>query len=208
MSIDIFEFMKDVARWSYDNGWQYNGQSWDAYRGHVYARGNYLVMLNQKQGTVVLHYEDGKPRELWSGQINERDEFDRLVQFLKDYDQQYRVQHNLHPTYDYERDLLREYHERILQSKLPRGDVGTINGFEAAVAILRGVATSSREAAPHERAVAVLVDLIQRSLQGFGSAYPSEEHLRSWVERYGPTEPGANATTWALEYVRYVKSDG
>ena len=107
MSIDITLFTRGT-RWSYDNGWPYQGQYWDAFNGPHFAKEDYLVLLNEKQGTVVLHLDHGLTTQIWSGQIADRADFDKMIESLASYEKAYREKKGIDPSYDYELEYIRK----------------------------------------------------------------------------------------------------
>ncbi len=92
------KYAREQDKWIYDNGWSYKGEHFSAYRLERFDKveaGNlveYLVMLSDDENsnkTIVLHGEDLKLHELWSGFVNSQDDYQAMMsaanKFIEEY---------------------------------------------------------------------------------------------------------------------------
>ncbi len=109
-SVDIFPFTA-TTYWSYDNGWSYQEQSWSAYAGPYFGNRNNLVMLNNEDCTVVLHYIGHHPPvELWRGHILNVDDFEILVDHIECYRRRYCELNGIDPWQNFEQEIVAAQH--------------------------------------------------------------------------------------------------
>jgi hypothetical protein len=90
------EYAGQTGGWAYDNGWRYAGE----YFGAVYIGGKFgeteadcLLMLregDQPGRTVILHKHARQLVDIWSGQVQTKPDFDRMMQEVREYAQGYR----------------------------------------------------------------------------------------------------------------------
>ncbi len=113
MSIDIFKLSQD-SKYAYDNGAGYGDdpdEHFDLYAGPCFGRENHLSIYNGRTRTVAVHWIGKEKKDLWEGQIENELDFQRLMVSLDQYERAYRAASNLHPTHNYEEDVIREQHD-------------------------------------------------------------------------------------------------
>jgi hypothetical protein len=95
------EYAYRLGGWAYDNGWRYKGEFFGAaYVGEVFegaksGEQNYLLMLrdgNTPDRTIILHKTGDQLNELWSGQVETKDDFDNMMNIINTYIKQYKSQ--------------------------------------------------------------------------------------------------------------------
>jgi|GEM_PF-544429 len=112
MSIDIYK-LSQTSKYAYDNGAGYGNdldEHFDLYAGPCFGRENHLSICNGQSRTIAVHWIGSEKKELWQGQINNELDFQTLITLLDDYEREYRAVNKLHPTHNYEEDVIREQH--------------------------------------------------------------------------------------------------
>ncbi len=75
------KYAKEIG-WVYDNGWDYEGESWESYAGPDGFR--YVQMLRQKNGRIIcIQIGKGPHKALWSGEVFTYSEFDKMIEEIK-----------------------------------------------------------------------------------------------------------------------------
>jgi hypothetical protein len=91
---DFDKFAWGVGRWSYDNGWHYKGEFFSAsYIQNEIKKNNegelgYFLLLRNgaiRNRTILIHVLGTHRTEIWSGQIESKGDFDKMMEILKEY---------------------------------------------------------------------------------------------------------------------------
>lgn len=93
-------YVWEKGKWAYDNGWRYKGEPF----GSAYIREefdsseagspNYLLMLRDgpiPHRALILHVIGPQLIELWSGQVESKADFDKMMIFVNSYIQEYKA---------------------------------------------------------------------------------------------------------------------
>jgi hypothetical protein len=90
----------DTGRWSYDNGSCYKGEFFgasyvqDELQKNDVEIPNYLLLLRNgdiSNRTLIIHVLGTKLTEIWSGQVDSKNDFDNMMGFLREYTDQNQV---------------------------------------------------------------------------------------------------------------------
>ena len=85
-----FDAYAAKSGWGYDNGWTYQDKLWDAYAGTLFGKGDHLVMLRDRHARLlVVHYIDDQATEVWSGQVDTQEDFDKVIKHIGHYTNEY-----------------------------------------------------------------------------------------------------------------------
>lgn len=98
--------LSESTYWCYDTGTAYQDEFWNEYSGPYFAKGDYLRLLHNEAGTVVLHCIDSRPTELWRGQLYNESDFQDLVVQVEQYRRRYCAEHGIDCTRNIEHDLV------------------------------------------------------------------------------------------------------
>ena len=100
-SNEFDEYAYIFGGWVYDNGWRYGDEFFSAaYRGEEFdgtesGKQDYLLMLrrgNIPGRTLILHNIEGRLTQIWSGQVETKDDFNNMMTVANSYINQYQAQ--------------------------------------------------------------------------------------------------------------------
>lgn len=102
---DLFNFQA-MGYFSYDNGYKYNDKYYDAYSGPYLGDRNHLVLLCDVHESLVVHYCDPKPLEIFKGIIENQEDYLLMLKIVERYRYQYCISKEIDPNRDIEWDLI------------------------------------------------------------------------------------------------------
>jgi hypothetical protein len=94
---DFDKYAWENGKWAYDNGWCYQGERFGAaYIREEFGKAetgelDYLLMLREGDvlhRTLIIHGIGAQLTEIWSGEIEARDDFDRMMKIVSGYIEQ------------------------------------------------------------------------------------------------------------------------
>ncbi len=114
--IDLFEFQK-LGYFGYDNGYNYQNKSYDAYSGPFFEKNSHIVLLCNKEGSIVVHYEHDKRHEIFRGIISSQEEYTKMLMIVEKYRKKYCIKNGIDPRRDIESDLINIQNKKTIVYK-------------------------------------------------------------------------------------------
>lgn len=98
---DFDKYAREQDGWSYDNGWQYQGEHFSAYAFSVEKFGTiksgiqveYIVLLRDDQfpnKTILLQGKHKQLHEIWSGFIRSQGDYQKMMAILNKFIEEYK----------------------------------------------------------------------------------------------------------------------
>jgi hypothetical protein len=90
---------KEQNKWIYDNGWTYKGGFFSSYmlaefdKVELAKLVDYFVMLREDKKpnkAFILHGIDDKTHEIWSGFINTKDDYQKMMLVVNEFIEEYK----------------------------------------------------------------------------------------------------------------------
>lgn len=104
---DIFPLLEGTY-WGYDNGYNYDNESWSAYSGPYFRKEDHLLLLQNRYRTVLLHYRGTDIRLVRETRIMNESELRELLIEAEKYRLEYCAKNEIDPTRNIEYDLICE----------------------------------------------------------------------------------------------------
>jgi hypothetical protein len=91
---DFDKYAWETGRWSYDNGWNYKGEFFGAsyvqneIKKNAEGELDYFQLLRNgitHNRTILIHVHRTQQIEIWSGQVESKIDFDKMMEILKKY---------------------------------------------------------------------------------------------------------------------------
>jgi hypothetical protein len=91
------DYAYQMGGWVYDNGWRYQDEFFGAaYVGKTFGDTEDDCLLMLREGgipgrTIILHKQGNQLTEIWSGQVDTREEFDKMMRVVNNYSTRYHM---------------------------------------------------------------------------------------------------------------------